>query len=179
MTSGWNLEKIKASLLAIWHPVPQSERPCAVCSSLQRVSTWNSVPDKGGVLFSTTTASLKASATKCTVCEAFYVALTKYPWPLERPSSRILLQNNDQNQVIVSGDGKTLGMMIVSHLSADIVSPTLYMYAKNKCANQIPEYAMAANIQQVIDYHGRILLLSTLSPSVSLPKPISDFCING
>ncbi|ERF70446.1 hypothetical protein EPUS_04724 [Endocarpon pusillum Z07020] len=102
MTSGWNLEKIKAFVLTTWHHGPQNEQPCPVCNSLQRVSTWNSVPDKGGVLFFTTTASLKASAAECTVCEVFHVALTKYPWAPERPSSRILRQNNDQNQVIVS-----------------------------------------------------------------------------
>ncbi len=146
MTSGWNLEKVKASLLATWHPFPQNERPCPVCSSLQTVSTRNSVPDKGGVLFSTTTASLKASATDCRVCDAFYVALTKYPWPSELPSSRILRQNNDQNQVVVSRDGNALRIMVVSHLSRDIVSPSLYMYAKKKCTNQIPACAMTANI---------------------------------
>lgn len=146
MTSGWNLEKIKAFVLTTWHHGPQNEQPCPVCNSLQRVSTWNSVPDKGGVLFFTTTASLKASAAECTVCEVFHVALTKYPWAPERPSSRILRQNNDQNQVIVSMDGNTLTMMVVSRLSAAIVSPTLYMYAKNKCANEIPAYPMIANI---------------------------------
>ena len=182
MASDWNFDKVK-TLLWPWsgRRIPQTDKFCRVCNGLQTMPSQEIGHDGSRVLFSVTTALLKGSAARCIVCEAFYLALTKYPWPSDRPSHRTLQpQSNEKNEIVVSTNGTTtLKMVVVSNFSPDIASSPLYMYTSGCRKTQISACAKIANVQQVIDYHGRISLLFTLSALISVPKSLLDGYMNG
>ena len=142
MPSSWSLANTRISMWLKWLHFSPPKELCHVCSSLQRAPSQKETDTNERLLFSVSTLALKKSATECPVCEAFYIAVTKYPWPSERPSDRILRpQSNNQNQVRISTDGFTLKMVVASNLYEDIVSPTLYMYTTGRRTNQVPAYA--------------------------------------
>lgn len=147
MLSNWNLANTRIPFWRRWFHTSRPRESCQVCGSLYRAPSQKVIDANERVLFSVSTGLLKKSAAKCPVCEAFYMAVTKYPWPSERPSDRILRpQSNDQNRVLVSTDGVTLKMVVASNLNDNIVSPALYMYTSGFRTNQVATCAKVTNI---------------------------------